>query len=86
MGWESPRVVGVSADLRITVDHDRCVGSEMCIVLAEGVFAINENGQSIVVDPTAADRDQILEAAEQCPTEAISVHDAATGESLYPEE
>lgn len=70
--------------LRISVDHDRCVGSEMCIALAEGVFAINENGQSVAVDPAGAGRDQILEAAEQCPTEAISVFDDASGESLYP--
>ena len=70
--------------LRISVDHDRCVGSTMCVLTAGDVFALDEDGQSVVVDPGGADRDTILDAAEQGPMEAISVVDDATGQVLFP--
>ena len=70
--------------LRIEVDHDRCVGMGMCLTLAVGVFRHNEQRQSEVVDPGADSVEAILEAAENCPTAAIRVEDATTGEVLFP--
>jgi ferredoxin len=72
------------AGLEIVVDHDRCVGSRMCVQFASEVFALDDEGQSIVADPDGAGRDQIVEAAAQCPMEAITVVDSATGEKLFP--
>ena len=37
--------------LRITVDHDMCVGNDMCTNIATNVFALNENLQSEAVNP-----------------------------------
>ncbi len=71
-------------ELRVAVDHNRCVGSTMCVQVASETFALNQEGQSIVIDPNGASREQVLDAAEQCPMEAITVDDAATGENLYP--
>ncbi len=71
-------------ELTVAVDHNRCVGSTMCVQVASETFALNEEGQSIVIDPNGASREQVLDAAEQCPMEAITVDDAATSENLYP--
>ena len=71
-------------ELRVAVDHNRCVGSTMCVQVACETFVLNEEGQSMVIDPNGASREQVLDAAEQCPIEAITVDDAATGENLYP--
>ena len=69
--------------LAITVDHDLCVGSTLCLLIAPGTFALDEHGQSIVRttagDPVAA----VLDAAVQCPLAAIRVRDADTGELLF---
>jgi len=70
--------------LHITVDHDRCVGSRMCVQIAPRTFALDENGQSIVIDPGGDPRASILEAAENCPTMAISVVDPQSGCVLFP--
>ena len=70
--------------LRITVDHGLCVGNAQCVGLAPAVFRHNENRQSEVVDPAGAPDDVILRAAGYCPTGAIEVADAETGEILYP--
>lgn len=71
--------------LRIWVDHDKCVGSTMCILTSPSVFALDEKRQSIVVDPAGDTEERVLDAAEQCPMSAITVEDAETGERLFPE-
>ena len=72
------------ADLQITVDHNRCVGSTMCVQFAGEVFQLNDEGQSTVKDPEGSSRAAIVDAALQCPMEAITVTDTATGEELVP--
>ena len=74
------------ARLHVEVDHMRCVSNAMCLAIAPGVFAHNEQRQSEVVDPTGGAPADIIEAAENCPTSAITVTDAVTGEILFPEE
>jgi ferredoxin len=70
--------------LRITVDHDLCMGNAQCVGLAPAVFQHNENRQSVVVDPAGASEELILKAASYCPTGAIEVFDAETGERIFP--
>jgi ferredoxin len=72
------------AGLRITVDHDRCMGNAQCVGLAPAVFRHNENRQSEVVDPDGAPAELVLKAASYCPTGAIEVVDERTGEVLFP--
>jgi len=72
--------------LRVRVDHSRCVGNAMCLETAPSVFAHNANRQSEVVDPEGDTPERILEAASNCPTSAIQIEDAETGERLFPEE
>lgn len=70
--------------LSITVDHGLCVGAAQCVGLAPAVFQHNENRQSTVIDPAGAPEELILKAATYCPTGAIEVTDAETGEVLFP--
>ena len=69
--------------LDISVSHDRCVGSQMCILTAAATFELGAGGQAIVTDAAGDDRDTIVEAASQCPVEAITVVDPDTGEELF---
>lgn len=70
--------------LHIEVDHTRCAGNGMCLELAPGVFAHNHWRRSEVVDPEGDTLEDVLEAAGNCPTSAITVSDALTGEVLLP--
>lgn len=70
--------------LHITVDYTRCVGSRVCVLTAQKVFALNADRQSYVVDPQGDTPDRILAAAEGCPMMAITVTDADTGDQLFP--
>lgn len=70
--------------LRVRVDHDKCVGSTICLQIAPGVFALDENRQATVADPDVEDGAPILKAAEECPVGAIIVEDLETGDRLVP--
>jgi ferredoxin len=70
--------------VRVSVDHDVCVGNAMCQTIAPKVFVLNDNRQSEAVDPDGDTVENILEAAENCPVSAIIVEDAETGERLFP--
>lgn len=70
--------------LRITVDHNVCVGNAMCEQYAPHVFGLNAERQSYVKDPHGDAPELVLKAAENCPVSAITVKDADTGEVLFP--
>ena len=65
--------VASSPQLIITVDPHRCVGSTLCTLIAPHTFALNAEGQSMVIDPAGDSLAAVLDAAEQCPMMAIQV-------------
>ena len=58
--------------LEIDVSAARCIASKACVHAAEGVFEI-VGGVARVIDPEAAPLEDIVAAAEDCPTGAIKV-------------
>jgi len=69
--------------LRISVDHNKCVGSTMCINTARATFVLDDSGKSSASNPQGDTEEKILEAAESCPVSAIAIEDAETGERLF---
>jgi len=51
----------------------RCIATKACINRAPGVFELDEQRMSRVHNPDGEDLETILEAAEACPTGAITV-------------
>ncbi|NQW24307.1 MAG: ferredoxin [SAR202 cluster bacterium] len=70
--------------LKLSVDHDVCVGNAMCVTIATKAFVLNDERQGTPADPDGDTEELILEAAENCPVAAISVVDADTGEQIFP--
>ena len=58
--------------IEVEVNAARCMGSKTCTWAAEGVFTM-VGGIARVADPGAAPLEDILAAAEGCPTGAINV-------------
>lgn len=72
------------SNIKITVNHNRCVGSRLCVAFLPGVFSMNAEGQSSVDITGEIDLPSLLQTAEQCPQCAIKVEDTETGEVLFP--
>jgi ferredoxin len=72
--------------LKVEVDRDACIGDGACCNDAPETFEMDDEDKAVVKRDSTDSRDTILEAAQNCPTDAISVEDKETGEKLYPEE
>jgi ferredoxin len=62
------------------VDEDACAAHGDCVEAAPMVFALNDTAHVIGDGPP----ELILEAAEICPSVAITVIDEETGEQVFP--
>jgi ferredoxin len=72
------------SNITIEVDRELCYGFGDCVDSAPGVFELDDEDKSVVVDPDAQDKDAIVLAAQDCPVDAIFIRDGETGEQLYP--
>ncbi|HVV35479.1 MAG TPA: ferredoxin [Acidimicrobiales bacterium] len=61
------------AAFEITVDRERCMGSGNCSFWAPNTFDLDDEGLSIVTNPEGDDASKIQNAANGCPTQAISL-------------
>ena len=72
--------------LKITVDRDACIGDGACCGDAPATFEMDDEDKAVVKPKSTDSRDTILEAAQNCPTDAIIIEDKETGKKLYPED
>lgn len=69
--------------LVVEVVEGRCIGVGYCEVCAPAVFRLNRRRIAEVIDPEGADEETILQAAKECPVDAIIV-ETEDGELLWP--
>jgi ferredoxin len=55
------------------VDADLCTGCGACVDICPAVFEMGDNDVAVVKNPTGASEAEIQEAADGCPSEAISL-------------
>jgi len=80
----STPVESTANQIAILVDRELCYGFGDCVDSAPGVFELDDEDKSVVVDPNAQPRDDIVMAAQDCPVDAIIITDVSTGEQIYP--
>lgn len=73
------------AKYKIEVDRSLCVGDGACCNDAPGTFEMDDESIAVVTNPEGNSPEEILTAAQSCPTDAIILHDAATGKKVWPE-
>jgi len=73
-----------SEGLVIEVDRELCYGFGDCVSSAPDVFELDDDEKAIVIDPNGGSRDDLVEAAANCPVNAITITDASTGEIVFP--
>ena len=59
--------------IEIDIDRDACMGLGNCVFAAPGVFELDDDSVARVVDPEASPEEEVVTAARQCPTHAITV-------------
>ena len=59
--------------MKVIVDKDLCIGCVACQAICRDVFEIKDDGLSEVIVETVNEKnkEEVLEAIESCPTDAI---------------
>ena len=73
----------MSVAYRITVDHDACMSSGKCVADAPDLFRFDDDEIAEPVPGAAVPSDnRIVDLARNCPSEALVVTDAETGDEV----
>jgi len=67
----------------VSVNREKCFSYAICADLLPGVFQLDESGISVARQDVLDSLELLIDAAEECPMQAISVV-AAAGRKLYP--
>ena len=67
---------------KISVDKNVCICSAMCVAIAPGRFVLDEQQRSGPVEVEIDPDEEVRDAAASCPSEAISLVDAHTGQPV----
>jgi len=60
--------------MRVVVDFDVCASSATCMQVCPEVFEVRNDGL-LIEEPDDSLRDKVTQAADLCPTGAISIED-----------
>jgi ferredoxin len=71
--------------MRVRVDREACTGVQNCVVIAPEYFEMDSEGVARVLKANVPEEDEdlLLDAAENCPVDAIILEDD-DGEQIYP--
>ena len=63
--------------MKVFVDQDLCISCGLCISICEDVFSWNEDDKAEAIDDEIPEDlvEDVEEAVESCPTEAIQYRD-----------
>jgi ferredoxin len=70
----------------LEVDRALCIGSAQCVHHAPDAFRLDTARQSHPAEPDTDAHERILQAAENCPVEAIMITLLGSGEPVFPPE
>lgn len=70
--------------VRIRIDRERCVGAAMCVAVAPKVFEVDSEGKATVLVEDEQDAQRVMQAAEECPAQAVILEDPDTSQQLFP--
>lgn len=68
----------------VQVIRDQCIGAASCVAVAPNTFKMDDENKAIVLAQKMDSDENLLLAAQSCPTAAVVVTDDETGEQVWP--
>lgn len=61
---------------KIVIDRKACIGAGTCVIIAPKAFELDEEGIAVMLSSYSNHTDdELLQAAQSCPTQAIKLYD-----------
>jgi ferredoxin len=72
MAAQRPREGGIP-QMKMLIDADLCTGQSVCEGIRPDIFAVGDDGivHLVTEEYTEADREDLVDAVYQCPTQAL---------------
>ncbi len=61
----------------------QCIGAASCVAVSPNTFKLDQENKAVIQEGGSDTPDNILMAAQSCPTKAIVVIDTETGQQIY---
>ncbi len=72
------------AKYKIEIDRDLCISDGACVGEAPNTLEMDSDDIPVVKDPDGNSDEEIMQAAQVCPVDAIILTDKETGEKVWP--
>ena len=69
---------------KVQVIRHLCIGATACVAVSPDTFEMDSENKAIIKDGSQDLPDNILMAAQSCPTKAIIITDTETGQQVWP--
>jgi ferredoxin len=69
---------------KIKVIRHLCIGAASCVAVSPSVFQLDNENKVAIPDGANDIPENILMAAQSCPTKAIIITDTETGQQVWP--
>lgn len=70
---------------KIEIDRELCIGDGACCGEAPNTFEMDDENIAVVTDSDGHTDEEIMQAAQVCPVDAIILTDKETGEKVWPQ-
>ena len=69
---------------KVQVIRHLCIGAASCIAVSPNIFEFDAENKAIIKEDGTDTPENILMAAQSCPTKAIIITDTETGQQVWP--
>ncbi len=69
---------------KVKVLRSVCIGAASCVAVSPSTFKLDGENKAVVLPDSQDSADNILMAAQSCPTKAIVVIDTETNQQVWP--
>jgi ferredoxin len=69
---------------KVQVVRDLCIGAAACVAVSPDTFEMDGENKAIIKEGSQDLPDNIVMAAQSCPTKAIIITDTETGQQVWP--
>ena len=70
---------------KIKVIRSECISAASCVAISSDVFELDGENLAVIKEGASDTEDNILMAAQSCPTKAIVITEVETGKQVWPE-